>query len=201
MKSLFFLRQGYLSGCSLPKFWPGLFIITALSLHSCQKEAMKMPVIEDTANATASKAEANVVFQYSDLPTQTRWELQQARAATAKYKHFENALADGYQDIDVKIPNMGHHYLKMDLLDAKFDYRAPEVLVYNPDEKGKMQLVAVEYAIPLNLSALAPDGFTGNLDIWTENTGFGLWLLHAWVWTYNPAGVFNPTNADVHLHL
>jgi len=24
--------------------------------------------------------------------------------------------------------------------------------------------------------------------------------LHAWVWAYNPDGVFNWTNAEVHLH-
>ena len=37
-------------------------------------------------------------------------------------------------------------------------------------------------------------------DVWDGNVGAGLWLLHAWVWCYNPAGVFNPTNPLVHLH-
>jgi hypothetical protein len=27
-----------------------------------------------------------------------------------------------------------------------------------------------------------------------------LWLLHSWVWAYNPQGIFNPTNPMVHLH-
>lgn len=35
---------------------------------------------------------------------------------------------------------------------------------------------------------------------WDGNTGFGLWLLHAWVWDYNPAGVFSPMNPTVHLN-
>ena len=62
------------------------------------------------------------------------------------------------------------------------------------------KLVAVEYAIPLDLSVNAPTGFTGNLDVWKRDTFFQLWLLHAWVWEYNPLGVFNPTNPLVHSH-
>ncbi len=90
--------------------------------------------------------------------------------------------------------------MKSTLVDATFDPRSPEILVYNKNEDGSIQLVAVEYAIPLELSRKAPQGFTGTLDKWDENTGFGLWLLHAWVWHYNPDGVFNPTNPLVHLH-
>jgi len=72
--------------------------------------------------------------------------------------------------------------------------------VYNKNEDGSFQLVAAEYAVPIDISPnKPPEGFTGTGDVWDRNTGFGLWLLHAWVWKNNPDGVFNPTNPLVHL--
>lgn len=143
------------------------------------------------------KSEGNVLLQYEGLDATTMWELQQARAHTARYKHLKNALKDGYVDIEVVIPGMGYHFMKMSIVDDVFDYRSPEILVYNIDEDGEYFLVAVEYAIPLALSAEAPDGFSGDLDEWTPNEEVGLWLLHAWVWHYNPLGVFSPFNPTI----
>lgn len=134
----------------------------------------------------------------SHLSFRTIFELRQAKAATAKYQDIENAIADGYVDIAVDVENMGHHFMKLSLVDGVFDHKRPEILVYNKDKNGKQRLVAVEYAIPL--SEPKPEGFTGDADVWDGNTGFGLWLLHAWVWEYNPAGVFKSTNSNVHLH-
>jgi hypothetical protein len=134
----------------------------------------------------------------SHLSFKTIFELRQAKAATAKYQDIENAIADGYVDIAVDVENMGHHFMKLSLVDGVFDHKRPEILVYNKDKNGKQRLVAVEYAIPL--SEPKPEGFTGDADVWDGNAGFGLWLLHAWVWEYNPAGVFNSTNSNVHLH-
>ena len=134
----------------------------------------------------------------SNLSFKTIFELRQTKAATARYQDIENAKADGYADIAVDVENMGHHFMKLSLVDGVFDHRHPEILVYNKDKNGKQRLVAVEYAIPL--SEPRPQGFTGDADVWDGNAGFGLWLLHAWVWEYNPAGVFNSTNANVHLH-
>jgi len=134
---------------------------------------------------------------YGYLDKETQFELQQARASTAKYKNFENAIKDGYEDINVVMPYMGYHYMKASLVDTVFDYRNPEILVYNFDTDGRATLVAVEYAVPIELSPEAPEGFTGEYDVWTANTEFGLWLLHAWVWYYNPDGIFNPTNPNI----
>jgi hypothetical protein len=94
---------------------------------------------------------------------------------------------------------MGHHYMNFDLVyDNIFDIKKPEILVYNRDENGRQQLVAVEYAVPLTLPM--PEGFTGPHDVWNGTSGFPFWLVHAWVWAYNPDGVFNWTNSTVHLH-
>ena len=34
-------------------------------------------------------------------------------------------------------------------------------------------------------------------DRWDNNVTFGLWLCHAWVWEYNPDGVFTDLNPNV----
>jgi len=173
-----------------------MLLILCFLLSSCQKEKME----EAEAPAAAAKSMGNPVNDYNVSAT-VKWELQQARAATAPYQNFDNAIADGYADIGVVVPNMGHHYMKASLLDGSFDKTKPEILVYHKHEDGSMELVAVEYAVPINLTPLAaPQGFTGSGDVWDRNTGFGLWLLHAWVWSYNPSGVFNPTNPLVHQH-
>jgi hypothetical protein len=148
---------------------------------------------------TASSSRSNGFGNYTGLLPETVWELQQAKIATAKYNNFDNAIDDGYVDINVIVPEMGYHYLKMENLDDKFEYDKPEILVYNREENGRMKLVAVEYAVPIALSPNAPSGYTGTNDQWAVYQGV-LWTLHAWIWEYNPAGVFNPTNPLIHLH-
>lgn len=135
--------------------------------------------------------------QTQRLHFKTVFELLQVRAATARYRNIENADRDGYKTINVVMQNMGYHFMRAQNLDEKFQVTKPEILVYNKRRNGKYELVAVEYAVPLDKSVNAPQGFTGNADVWKRDTGFGLWLLHAWVWQFNPAGVFNPTNPNV----
>jgi len=124
-------------------------------------------------------------------------ELASARGATARYQDFLTALRDGYVDIGVVLPNMGRHLLKEALVDATFEAERPEVLVYMEDLGGRMKLVAVEYAVPLNLTATPPEGFPGGADQWFADDRFKLWTLHAWVFKENPDGIFNPTNRRV----
>lgn len=149
--------------------------------------------------STSLVAESNAFGRNSGLALETIWELQQAKIASARYNNIENAIADNYVDINVIVPEMGHHYLKMAHLDGAFEYNKPEILVYKREENGRMKLVAVEYAVPIDLSPNPPSGFTGNNDQWSVYQGT-LWTLHAWVWENNPLGVFNPTNPNIHVH-
>lgn len=134
----------------------------------------------------------------NELLPSTLKELAQARAATAKYHDLAQALADGYINIDVFVPGQGFHYLKPSLLDGQFEIDKPELLVYalNPQEQT-LRLVAVEYAVPISLSAAAPAGFSGEADVWDTNEEFGLWTLHSWIWLKNPHGVFADINPRV----
>jgi hypothetical protein len=125
-------------------------------------------------------------------------QLEDVRQATARFLDVAEAEHAGYVDIGLFVPNMGWHYLKEEVLDGHFDSEEPELLVYADDPcGGPRRLVAIEYAVPLSLSERAPAGFVGRSDHWDVNTDFQLWTLHAWVWEFNPDGVFAPFNPRV----
>ena len=189
----------YLQKTKNPLIFSLILLITVL-MTSCKKDVSATIAEEEIKTQANSSARASNGFgNYTGLLPETVWQLQQAKIATARYNNIENALADDYQDINVFVQEMGHHYLKADHLDGVFDYAKPEILVYSTEENGKKRLVAVEYAVPISLSPNPPAGFTGVDDVWSVYEG-ALWTLHAWVWEYNPAGVFNPTNPSVHSH-
>ena len=169
-------------------FFPLLFAI--LFFAWCNQQASS-PVETNSSGSSDS-----FLAKHYNLPPEILAELQQAKIATARYNNLANAIADGYEDINVIVPHMGHHYMKSSLVNGNFEIDKPEILVYYPNPaSGQMQLVAVEYAIPN--TEPQPEGFSGSYDEWDNNTGFGLWLLHAWVWEYNPDGVFKPMNPSL----
>jgi hypothetical protein len=125
-------------------------------------------------------------------------QVEAVRQATARFLDQQQAIDEGYVDIGVFYPNMGHHYLKPEFLDETFEPEKPELLVYADDPcTGSRRLVAVEYAVPLALANVAPAGFIGSDDTWSINQQFQLWTLHAWLFEYNPAGVFAAYNSRV----
>ena len=177
-----------------------VILFAAFLFTACKKYEANKPQTDNTEQVTNNngKPDLELFSQYNGLDPQTLLELQQAKAATAKYQNIENAFADNYgKDPVVTLPNMGYHFLKTELVSPVFDLRKPAILVYNKKDNGKFELVAVEYAVPMSSLPLhvAPEGFTGNDDVWNENTlNTGWWTLHAWVWKNNPDGVFEPMN-------
>lgn len=122
-------------------------------------------------------------------------QLASVQRATARFLDEQAAIDAGYVDISLFYPKMGHHYLNADLLDATIDLENPEILVYADDLcGGSRRLVAVEYAVPVSLVKDAPTGFAGTDDTWVINQQFQLWTLHAWLFEYNPGGVFAAYN-------
>jgi hypothetical protein len=187
-----------------------IVVIIAIVFASCQKQGTtassrdpdKVAIKDnDDAQTMNSDEDFNSRHRHQQLSFKTRAQLLQARAASARYRDFDKAIHDGYEDIHVVMQNMGFHFMKSKFVDSVFDVRHPEILVYNKDRWGRFQLVAVEYAVPLDASVNAPEGFAGDNDVWDHNDEFGLWLLHAWVWRFNPDGVFNPTNQTVHVQM
>jgi hypothetical protein len=177
-----------------------VILCTAFLFTACKKYEAGNPHTDNTEQVTGNngKPDAELFSNYGGLDPQTLLELQQVKAATAKYQNINNAFADNYgNDPIVVLPNMGYHFLKAPLVNQVFDMKKPAILVYNKKDNGKFELVAVEYAVPIDPQSTntPPEGFTGNDDEWDFNTlNTGWWTLHAWVWKNNPDGVFKPMN-------
>jgi len=134
-----------------------------------------------------------------NLSAETNRQLAQARRGTAKYHDVSAAEEDGYVNIHIYESGEGLHYVNFSLIDGTFDPSHPEVLLYAPaPNENRLVLVAVEYVVPLNASATAPEGFAGSNDAWRENSeGLGLWELDAWIWMNNSDGIFAFKNSRV----
>jgi hypothetical protein len=118
-------------------------------------------------------------------------ELARARTATAKYHDLARAEADGYQ-FDHCEEGEGCHWFNYAYYDGAFDPEYPEVLNYVRTKNGGWRLVAVEYVVlASDPPPPAPEGFTGDKDVWRFFTeGYTDWELTAWIWSYNPDGIF-----------
>ena len=90
---------------------------------------------------------------------------------------------------------MGQHYVNMDLLgDGDLDARRPEAMVYEVKDDGRLKLVAVEWILPGDGSEDPPKLLGRHLHY---NSGLEVWVLHAWIWRYNPSGMFADYNPRV----
>ena len=145
-------------------------------------------------------------------------ELAQVRAATARFHRVETAVAAGYElgwvngagdrivATCISHPTagaMGYHYFNEDLMaDNKVNALEPEVLVYAPAPDGGLRLVAVEWVArslqsdPPGVSE-APTVLGMDMHILVPPPGPAFYLMHAWVWADNPAGMFADFNPQV----
>jgi hypothetical protein len=143
-------------------------------------------------------------------------ELAQVRRATARFHNLDAARQAGY-DLGwvngsgeriitgcVAHPTagaMGYHYFNEELMaDLTVDLLQPEVLVYAPAPQGQLRLVAVEWVVrgeksnPPGVSE-APVVLGMPMHILVPQVGF--YIMHAWVWKPNPAGMFADWNPVV----
>jgi hypothetical protein len=136
-----------------------------------------------------------------------------ARAGTDRYRDHNLAVLDGYRRIGRDFPGMGEHWIRVSLVfDGVFDASRPEVLNYVTID-GTRHLLGVAYAVPLLDGERPPESPAGR-DAWHDHsrtisdetilplhmhgssggTGSRLAMLHAWVWSTNPDGVFAADN-------
>jgi hypothetical protein len=102
---------------------------------------------------------------------------------------------------DSSMGGMGYHLVNRPLFDEKLEIEHPEMLIYAMNEKGKLELVGVEYAVPfraLPATEKAPRLFGQELKKYDE---FKYWAIHVWAWRKNPAGLFADWNPTVHCHM
>jgi hypothetical protein len=143
-------------------------------------------------------------------------DLEQLRASLEKYQDPVVAIRDGYFStlgcIDYPRPGgtgrvayqagaMGIHFLNPALVGPVPDPQRPAILLYEPDSRGKLTLVGVEWFVPLATGVkerpqLFGQAFDGPMEGHEPLLPQGLhhYDLHLWLWKQNPAGLFSPTN-------
>lgn len=132
--------------------------------------------------------------------SQLRRELKQVKRATDRFHSVRAAVRSGYEEFlecfDSDQGGMGQHYVDIAALDGTVELTHPEAMVYEVKGNGRLRLVAVEYIVPSPF--VDPDdpptllGQTFHL-----NTDLDVWVLHAWIWKWNPTGLFADWNPRV----
>jgi len=163
--------------------------------------------------------------------------LDDVRAATARFRDVEVALAEGYirdpgnfcdgagaMGLPAELGAMGIHFFRPDLLGISgppnprvdgngthTDFLRPAVLIYEPQQDGSLELVAVENLVFLAAWAAAGNkqapSFQGVAwDRMEDDPATPLdeahmfaphYDRHVWVWRENPNGVFAQFNPAV----
>jgi hypothetical protein len=137
------------------------------------------------------------------------------RDATAGFQNPTAALAAGYElltDADdlacidqSGVGAMGIHYVKGSLVQGgAVDEARPQALVYERQDNGQLQLVAVEYVVIQagwdSAHSAPPSLFGQKFTTTPAGNRYGLpafYSLHAWIWKDNPTGTFSMWNPAV----
>ena len=144
-------------------------------------------------------------------------DLFRAAAATWRYHSLKAATAAGYGPFPEGAPlhecisstdgkgAMGYHWLNAGYLGTDLDVTKPQVLVYAPDRRGHLDLVALEYVVfKADWDAAHPGTVPHLFGQMFMETGSpnrydipAFYSLHVWLWKPNPSGLFAPFNPRV----
>lgn len=200
-----------------PKIW----VITLLSvaIASCAgADASEDTTTPSEPTTTTSEAATTTAVEPETTTTADRMdhpdgdeadpaEIAAANLATAGFQDVAVAEAAGYGNTMEALGcfespdagGMGLHFLREDLMDDVVDIAQPEALVYELDADGEIVgLVAHEYIVPVEAWTSDQPPTLFGLDF-HQHPVLPLWVLHAWIWKDNPAGMFEDWNPRVRM--
>jgi hypothetical protein len=167
--------------------------------------ALATPASTQSTPTMATPAAAPMAASASILPTglgeAVDRDVAKLRAATARFKAADAAIAAGYPAETNCVQHqphgaMGYHYNNAALKDAILDVEKPEVLVYEKRPDGTFQLNGVEYLVPFTAwTKTEPPTIMGQNLKRADSLGF--WYLHVWSEKANPSGIFADWNPNV----
>lgn len=149
----------------------------------------------------------NSVASSDAVRPSTERELQQAKAATARFHSVKKAKAAGYLApppgacVSSPLGGAGYHFANPALMqDTVVDPRTPEILLYERKPSGRFRLVGVEYFMEADRTASTPvlfgRPFEGPMPGHTP-TMEAHYDLHVWLFRKNPRGIFEQWNPRV----
>ena len=145
----------------------------------------------------------------SNALTQQQKDLAALQQSVATFSAFPTAEQDGYTVAvgdpgdghtclsDPQLGAMGVHYLNTALVDDSGIVTRPEIMIYEPQQDGSLEVVGVEFIIPYSIHGedQPPPELFG--EQYMKNATFQLWGLHVWVGRANPSGKFAMWNPNV----
>ena len=187
-----------LPGASRAVRWTGHALTVAALL------AAPLPALAQAHHGSDAAHRASTAAPEPALPG----ELREIREALRKYADPVVAVYDGFASTVgcVAYPNggMGVHFLNIANIGPTPDPLRPALLVYEPEEGGRLRLVAVEWFVPLATGVkerpvLFGRPFDGPMAGHEPLMPGGLhhYDLHAWLYKENPDGLYAPTNPNV----
>lgn len=157
-----------------------------------------------TAASRVNASDGNTAPVVQGLSAAIQHDVAVLRAVTAPFHDFDRARAAGWSaQITPCMTDpggaggMGFHYGKVKLIDGSVHVDQPQLLLFEPEQNGRLRLVAAEYIIPYTFvprSAAPPVLFGQEFQ---QVDAFQLWGLHVWAWKNNPSGLFAPWNPVV----
>jgi hypothetical protein len=183
-------------------------LLIATTLGACADPITTGPLEPATAEAAGSHLRpAALAPQGAGGPASQNRIYAAVRAATARYHDIDRALADGYslasECVVTPSGGMGYHYVRGDLMDGVLEPTRPEALLYEPQQNGRLRLVAVEWIIVAALwdgegiPMLGSQPFDDHTAPGSGGPPFPHYQLHAWLWKHNPAGMHTQFNPNV----
>jgi hypothetical protein len=127
-------------------------------------------------------------------------QLNRVRLSTVRFHSVAKAERAGYVEFlecfDDPMGGMGQHYVDLEALDNEVRATHPEAMVYEVKRDGRLRLVGVEYIVPNSPEVAADPPRLFGLQFHL-NTTLDVWVLHAWIWKWNPLGMFEDWNPRV----
>ena len=146
----------------------------------------------------ATDADAFAASRGAPLQKDVRQWIRHLRSETRGFRDFAEAPANGWVAqlspcVESPTGGMGYHYGNPALIDGQLDALRPEILLYEPQRKGGVRFVGVEFIVPFGAWTEANPPEVQGVAL-HPNEELGLWVLHVWTERHNPAGVFEDFN-------
>jgi hypothetical protein len=145
------------------------------------------------------------------LSASTASQIAQLRRLVAPFHDFQTASDAGWSApitpclVAGDLPStpgsgaMGFHYGNLAYIQdgGVVDLLQPELLLYEPEQNGKLRFVGVEYIVPFADHPATDPAPTLLGQEFAQVPEFGVWGLHIYVGRHNPSGTFAPWNPKV----
>lgn len=174
--------------------------IAAIGLLAACSSSDPNPPVATVAVLSQDGHASHAATNNGDLTPDQKKAIAEVRNMTTKFHDIAAAKAAGYSKqyppgcAESPDGAQAFHYLNESLVDGTVELLKPELLMYEPQPNGQMQLIGVDYVVPLT-SSNTPPTLLGVP--FARNEPLGVWALHIWSARPNPSGMFAAWNPKV----